>query len=132
MGRASAQRAKTLQSHMVRLRDDLGRAGGVAASVIATSRTGYGIDLCLERGRRRYVRMSVHTVWTRSPARMRPPRSTHLDQALAWWRGVAYAEFGDSPFAVAERMRLTELRALALESRTDAALGSGPVGGSGR
>ena len=34
--------AKTLQSHVVRLRDDLGRAGG---SVIVTSGSGYRIDL---------------------------------------------------------------------------------------
>ena len=126
--------SKTLQSHMVRLRDDLGRAtdtagqgrtareGGIATSVIMTSRTGYGIDLrasevdadafntSLQEGLQALARQDATTAIAR------------IDEALGWWRGPAYQEFGDSPFAVAERIRLTELRALAQESRTDAAL----------
>src|SRR5262249_7016302 len=45
-----------------------------------------------------------------------------LDAALAWWRGDAYAEFPDAPFAAGERVRLAELLALAHERRIEAAL----------
>ncbi|HSK56805.1 MAG TPA: BTAD domain-containing putative transcriptional regulator [Jiangellales bacterium] len=50
----------------------------------------------------------------------------HLRDALALWRGEAYAEF-DAPFAVAERIALEELRLTALEDRVaaDLALGAG-------
>ena len=44
-----------------------------------------------------------------------------LDEALALWRGVPYADLGDAPAAEAERARLEELRLLASENH--AALG---------
>lgn len=44
-----------------------------------------------------------------------------LDEALALWRGIPYADLGDAPAAEAERARLEELRLLASEDR--AALG---------
>ena len=44
-----------------------------------------------------------------------------LEEALALWRGVAYADLGSSPAAEAERGRLEELRVLASEDH--AALG---------
>jgi DNA-binding SARP family transcriptional activator len=44
-----------------------------------------------------------------------------LDEALARWRGVPFADLGDVPAAEAERARLEELRVLASENR--AALG---------
>ncbi|HEY0950951.1 AfsR/SARP family transcriptional regulator, partial [Nocardioides sp.] len=46
---------------------------------------------------------------------------TSLDEALALWRGVPFADLGDVPAAEAERARLEELRVLATEDR--AALG---------
>src|SRR5690606_4947205 len=45
-----------------------------------------------------------------------------LDEALALWRGPAYAEFADEEFARAEAIRLTELRATASGDRVDADL----------
>ncbi len=48
-----------------------------------------------------------------------------LDDALAAWRGDAYAEFRDEPFARAEAARLEELRATAREERVAAALAQG-------
>ncbi|GAA4365744.1 BTAD domain-containing putative transcriptional regulator [Nocardioides caricicola] len=44
-----------------------------------------------------------------------------IDEALALWRGVPFADLGDAPAAEAERARLEELRVLAVEDR--AALG---------
>ncbi|MFE0019398.1 BTAD domain-containing putative transcriptional regulator [Amycolatopsis sp. NPDC059021] len=48
-----------------------------------------------------------------------------LDDALALWRGPAYAEFADEPWARAEIDRLDELRLLAVERRAEAALALG-------
>ncbi|WP_329499522.1 BTAD domain-containing putative transcriptional regulator [Kitasatospora herbaricolor] len=45
-----------------------------------------------------------------------------LDEALALWRGAAYAEFADEPWAVGESARLTELRLAAREQRAALAL----------
>lgn len=47
------------------------------------------------------------------------------DEALGLWRGEAYAEFRDEPFARAEAARLSELRATATEERIDATLALG-------
>ncbi|MGD9995606.1 MAG: BTAD domain-containing putative transcriptional regulator [Ilumatobacteraceae bacterium] len=49
----------------------------------------------------------------------------HLDQALAEWRGEAFAEFADEWWARAEAARLTELRLLANDARLDALLALG-------
>ncbi|HVS05295.1 MAG TPA: BTAD domain-containing putative transcriptional regulator [Candidatus Dormibacteraeota bacterium] len=48
-----------------------------------------------------------------------------LRQALELWRGPAFEDVGDSPFAVAERARFNEKRMAALESRVDAELALG-------
>ncbi|MEW2390934.1 BTAD domain-containing putative transcriptional regulator [Streptomyces venezuelae] len=60
-------------------------------------------------------------------ARHLPPPDAlrRLDEALGWWRGPAYADFTDEEWARAERSRLAELRALAVERRAEAALACG-------
>ena len=45
-----------------------------------------------------------------------------LDAALALWRGEAYEDFGELPFARAEAERLADLKWSAIESRVDALL----------
>ena len=117
---------KTLQSHVVRLRDDLGRADG--SSPVVTEPGGYRLDVapssvdawCFEHD----LRAGRQAIAAGDPSTAAPL----LDQALAWWRGDAYAEFPDAVFAVSERLRLAELRALGQESRTDVAL---TLGGGG-
>ena len=112
--------AKTLQSHVVRLRHDLAESGG--STVIATEGAGYRIVVsamsmdaaCFEAElddglaafRRGDDRLAVK----------------HMDAALALWRGEAYLDFARATFALDERVRLAELRSVALETRTDAAL----------
>ncbi|MEU8119100.1 BTAD domain-containing putative transcriptional regulator [Spirillospora sp. NPDC049024] len=57
----------------------------------------------------------------------RPPAelAEALDEALGWWRGPAYAEFADEPWARAEHSRLAELRLRAVERRAEARLAQG-------
>ncbi|GAA1967891.1 BTAD domain-containing putative transcriptional regulator [Amycolatopsis minnesotensis] len=50
---------------------------------------------------------------------------SEVDQALALWRGPAYAEFADQAWARAEIDRLDELRLLAAERRAEALLALG-------
>lgn len=50
------------------------------------------------------------------------PALTKITAALALWRGPAYAEFAEQPWALGEVARLDELRLLAVERRARAAL----------
>ncbi|MEV6030846.1 BTAD domain-containing putative transcriptional regulator [Nonomuraea sp. NPDC052116] len=59
-----------------------------------------------------------------SPADMLP----RVEEALGWWRGPAYADFSDEPWARAERSRLTELRLHAVERQAEARLDLGLAG----
>lgn len=56
-----------------------------------------------------------------------PPKEAvvRLDEALGWWRGPAYAEFAEQPWARAESRRLAELRLHAVELRAEALLALG-------
>ncbi|TDC71224.1 BTAD domain-containing putative transcriptional regulator [Streptomyces hainanensis] len=62
-----------------------------------------------------------------SAAATRPPdeAAARLVEALGRWRGPAYAEFADEPWARAERARLTELRLGAVERLAEARLALG-------
>ncbi|MEU9867365.1 BTAD domain-containing putative transcriptional regulator [Actinomadura sp. NPDC048021] len=57
----------------------------------------------------------------------RPPAelAVALDEALGWWRGPAYAEFAEEPWARAEHSRLAELRLRAVERKAEARLAQG-------
>ncbi|GAA2558447.1 MULTISPECIES: BTAD domain-containing putative transcriptional regulator [Streptomyces] len=48
-----------------------------------------------------------------------------LTEALDWWRGPAFADFGDEHWLRAERARLTELRLHAVERRAEAHIARG-------
>jgi DNA-binding SARP family transcriptional activator len=56
-----------------------------------------------------------------------PPEEelVRLSEALGWWRGPAYAEFAEEPWARAERSRLAELRLHAVERQAEARLAVG-------
>nr|WP_107120118.1 BTAD domain-containing putative transcriptional regulator [Streptomyces regalis] len=51
--------------------------------------------------------------------------AVRLEEALGWWRGPAYAEFADQPWARAESRRLAELRLHAVELHAEALLALG-------
>lgn len=56
-----------------------------------------------------------------------PPKeaAVRLEEALGWWRGPAYAEFADQPWARADGRRLAELRLHAVELRAEALMSLG-------
>ncbi|MFE0254198.1 BTAD domain-containing putative transcriptional regulator [Streptomyces sp. NPDC059010] len=56
-----------------------------------------------------------------------PPKdaAVRLDEALGWWRGPAYAEFADQPWAHADSRRLAELRLHAVELRAETLMSLG-------
>ncbi|MBF9130229.1 winged helix-turn-helix domain-containing protein [Plantactinospora sp. S1510] len=53
-----------------------------------------------------------------------PPHKAleRIERALSWWRGPAFADFDDEPWARAERSRLEQLRLNAIEQRAEARL----------
>jgi DNA-binding SARP family transcriptional activator/WD40 repeat protein len=111
--------AKTLQSHVVRLRHDLVEQGG---TVIATEGAGYRIDVSAATMDAACFEAELDgglATFRRGDDRL---AVKHMDAALALWRGEAYLDFAGATFALNERVRLAELRAVALETRTDAAL----------
>ncbi|MER5942318.1 BTAD domain-containing putative transcriptional regulator [Streptomyces sp. NPDC001928] len=59
-------------------------------------------------------------------AALSPKETTvRLDEALGWWRGPAYAEFAEQPWARADSRRLAELRLHAVELRAEALMSLG-------
>ncbi|TXS64223.1 AfsR/SARP family transcriptional regulator [Streptomyces sp. sk2.1] len=53
-----------------------------------------------------------------------------LAEALGWWRGPAFADFGDERWLRTERSRLTELRLHAVERRAEARIRLGDAAGA--
>ncbi len=116
--------AKTVQSHVVRLRRSL---SGVDAELIETVPGGYRLavdpaavdavrfEQLAGDGRRELSRGAIG------------PASELLSEGLALWHGPAYAEFGDAEFAAAARVRLDELRLRAIEDLAEAQISSGTV-----
>jgi DNA-binding SARP family transcriptional activator/WD40 repeat protein len=118
--------AKTLQSHVVRLRHDLGR--DEADAVLVTERTGYRLVLGPQDLDVSQFESAVRDALAAQAEGRLECALTGFDDALALWRGEAYEEFADAPFSVAERLRLFELRADAQEHRADVALALGRAG----
>jgi len=60
-----------------------------------------------------------------STARSLPPAAADetLREALGWWRGTAFGDLTEQPWAHAERSRLTEMRLYAVELHAEALLG---------
>ncbi len=123
----------TLQSYVSGLRKVLepGRARRTPAAVLVTVAPGYALMVPPELlDARRFAevvavehRQLSASVLTsqRSRGELEQSRS-RVEEALALWRGEAYAELGDAPAAVAERARLEELKLLAQEARAAAGL----------
>ncbi|HZI98775.1 MAG TPA: BTAD domain-containing putative transcriptional regulator, partial [Actinomycetales bacterium] len=112
---------KTVQSYVSRLRRSL---PGKGAALVLTRSPGYvaAVDpahVDAERFR------ALAATGRQDLGRGHPTAAAAtLREALALWRGEAYAEF-DAPFASAERAALEEMRLAAVEDRVAADLGTG-------
>ena len=113
-----------LRSTISRVRKRL-RDAGVPGDSIATRAPGYVLDVANEVTDvfrfERLVAEGRHQL-----ARRRPSESARLlKEAEDLWRGPAYSEVRDEPFARAEARRLEELLLSAAEARIDASLTMG-------
>jgi DNA-binding SARP family transcriptional activator/WD40 repeat protein len=116
--------AKTVQSHVVRLRRSLST---IDTELIETVRGGYRLalePLAVDVVRFEQLAGEGRRELTRGAA---ASAAALLDVALGLWRGPAFAEFGDADFAAAERVRLDELRLRAMEDLAEAQLANGTV-----
>ncbi|MDP4510939.1 BTAD domain-containing putative transcriptional regulator [Nonomuraea turcica] len=106
-----------LQTLVSRLRRVLARAGG--QGLVAHRALGYVLDVAdeaVDAGR-----FTALTTRARTAADPRE-RADLLTEALALWRGPAFADFIDEDFARAAITRLEEQRMLALEEQAEARL----------
>ncbi len=114
--------AKTIQSHVARLRSSL---SGVGRNLIETTPGGYRLaedgvevdadifDRLASDGHRRAATGDLTGA------------VSVLTAALDLWRGSPYSDFPDVEFAVHERLRLTEAHSTAVEDLAEAQLESG-------
>ncbi len=114
-----ASAAGTLHSHVARLRDALGRNGWPG---IETVPGGYRLPL----GRSDLDAWVFEDLVASARGASDPQAVTAgLGEALALWRGPAYADFLGATFVDGEATRLEALRAAALEDRIEADLQAG-------
>jgi YVTN family beta-propeller protein len=116
--------AKTLQSHVVRLRRALepARARGAAGEVLITREPGYLLRVApraLDSARFEELTATARRALGDGSVEL---AGSLLREALGLWRGRAFVEFLDTDVAVAESDRLAELRLVALEDRIEADL----------
>ncbi len=125
----------TLQGYVARLRRALepDRPPRAPSEVLVTQQTGYSLvlpDDALDAAR---FEKAVGSVHERLGAGMTSDLAApeleelfdRLNDGLSLWRGLPYTELEDAPAAQAERARLEELRAMAMEDRAVAALALG-------
>ena len=115
--------AKTLQSHIVRLRHDLAAADG--AGLLVTEPDGYRLAVVAEEVDSTTFESLAQDAASACEAGNREAALALYDRALGLWRDEAYLDFGDAPFAVSERIRLSELRSRTAERRVDLAMDCG-------
>lgn len=115
----------TLRYHVSKLRETLqSEIGSAAETVIATEAPGY--VLRTDSDSLDAARFDGLVDEARQILQSEPERALRLlDEALALWRGDAYAEFAYEEFAHLEVERLAEKRRGAIEDRMDALLALG-------
>jgi YVTN family beta-propeller protein len=120
-GESPASASQSLDAYLSRLRRALREAG--AGDVLRTRAPGY----VLEAGDTDVARFEALTAEGRAALAAGDPRraAALLREGLALWRGSAYGEVADEPWARAEVGRLEDLRLAATELRVDADLAAG-------
>ncbi len=111
-----------LQTKVSRLRQALGSLDAAGRDVVRSRKPGYVLDAAPDS-----VDADVFTSLAGQARRAESPadRARLLTDALALWRGAAYGEFADEPFARAEVLRLEEDRLVAVEDLAQARLDLG-------
>jgi DNA-binding SARP family transcriptional activator/WD40 repeat protein len=120
-----ASAGKSLQTFVLRLRNALEPERNGNPTLLLTEGPGYRLALDpAQVDAERFARLA--RIGERSLADGRPESAaTTLTDALALWRGPAYAGFDGVAFAAAEARRLDELRLTATEDRLAAELALG-------
>ncbi|MEU5975087.1 BTAD domain-containing putative transcriptional regulator [Streptomyces sp. NPDC047315] len=109
-----------LQTLVSRLRRVLAGAGGRA--LVVRRAIGYALETADDAvDAARFTALTAQARTTRDPKE----RTALLTDALALWRGPAFADFVDEPFARAAVARLEEERLLAVEEQAEARLDVG-------
>jgi DNA-binding SARP family transcriptional activator/tetratricopeptide (TPR) repeat protein len=113
-----------LRSTISRLRKKV-REAGATAQLIVTRAPGYVLDLPAEATDANRFENLV-SEGRRQLGRRRPTEARRLlIEAQGLWRGGAYSDVSDEPFARAEARRLEELLQTAIETRIDAEMTMG-------
>ncbi|MGI5490878.1 BTAD domain-containing putative transcriptional regulator [Microtetraspora malaysiensis] len=125
-GEPPGQALSTIQGYVSRLRRALEphRAPREQAGILVSAPPGYALRAMVEQVDSWWFEELVKSDHDDDPART----LERMETALGLWRGPALAEFLDLPWAVAEGLRLEELRLLAIERRGDAAIRLGRAG----
>jgi serine/threonine protein kinase/DNA-binding winged helix-turn-helix (wHTH) protein len=117
--------SRTLRTYIARLRRALAEAGGgTTEGPIRTQPNGYLLDTAahqIDAGRFEALQAQGRRRLDTDPT----SALGALNEALALWRGPAYAEFTDQDWARPEAVRLEQLRLGTVELRIDAALACG-------
>ena len=113
----------TLRSYVARIRRVVDGNGSSAA--VVTQAPGYMLQLPAETFDVTCFERLVADAGTRLGRGDATGASSTLREALALWRGQAYAEFADEDWALPEAQRLEELRLVAHERLVEAELANG-------
>jgi YVTN family beta-propeller protein len=120
-GEPPASASQSLDAYLSRLRKAFREAG--ASDVVVTRAPGYALQAAGTDAAR------FASLVREGRAALRAGEAERgvalLAEALAMWRGPAYAEFADEPWARAEAGRLEELRLAAAEDRIEVELALG-------
>ncbi|MGC4957056.1 BTAD domain-containing putative transcriptional regulator [Actinomadura citrea] len=111
-----ADPAATLRARVSQLRRTLEDAEPGARALVETRPPGY--RLAARTDALEFADLAARAADEPGPA----PRAARFAEALALWRGSAFADFADAPFAAPEIARLDELRLAALEGQAEARL----------
>jgi DNA-binding SARP family transcriptional activator len=122
--RAPQSAAASLHTYVSQLRKLL-EPDSRAPTVLLTRAPGYVLELDTERVDLNRFELLARRGKSELVAGNAGAAATTLAEALSLWRGEPLQEFGSAPFALAESLRLQELRVSALENRIDADLALG-------
>ena len=122
---------RAVASYVSRLRRIIDTASGDvgAAAVVVTRPPGYVLAVAPSSVDAVVFETRAKQAWRAAAVGQPALAAERFRQALGLWRGEAYAEFTDLPFAHRHRTRLEELRTAAVEARVDALLAAGSPAG---